>query len=336
MDSVTQLTLGAAVAVATLGGKNGSTAKVALAGAVLGTLPDLDVLIDYGDVVSNMVLHRTESHALFYQTLASPLLAWLAALCCNQRHYYRHWLVATWLILITHTGIDAMTVYGTQFGLPFTNTPFAVGSMFIIDPLYTLPLLAGVLWYLFSRRDKGYRANAAGIILSSAYLVWSFAAQHYVTSVAIHNAQQQLRDHQQILVTPAPLNTILWRIVVMTEEGYAEGFYSLFDSSDQIEFTQIAQDTSLKQRYADVKAVQQLAWFSRGFYTLAQQGDALLLTDLRMGQEGSYAFQFEVDPANNRAVVQQPMRRDAATALPWLWQRMWGTQLPSPYVRAQL
>ncbi|WP_417703559.1 metal-dependent hydrolase [Rheinheimera aquimaris] len=332
MDSVTQLTLGAAVAVAALGQKPGSKVKVALAGAVLGTLPDLDVLVDYGDVVSNMVLHRTESHALFYQTLISPVLAWLAALCCNQRSYYRHWLLATWLILITHTGIDAMTVYGTQFGLPFTNTPFAVGSMFIIDPLYTLPLLAGVLWYLFSRRGKGYRANAVGILLSSAYLVWSFAAQQYVTSVAIHNAQQQLRGQQQILVTPAPLNTILWRIVVMTEDGYAEGFYSLFDSSHQIEFTRIAQDTSLKQRYADVKAVQQLSWFSRGFYTLAQQGDTLLMTDLRMGQEGSYAFQFEVDPSNHRAVIQQPMRRDAATALPWLWQRMWGVQLPSPYL----
>lgn len=334
MDSVTQLTLGAAVAVAALGQKPGSKVKVALVGAVLGTLPDLDVLVDYGDVVSNMVLHRTESHALFYQTLISPVLAWLAALCCNQRSYYRHWLLATWLILITHTGIDAMTVYGTQFGLPFTNTPFAVGSMFIIDPLYTLPLVVGVLWFLLSRHSSGYRANSISLALSTAYLLWSFAAQQYVTGIAIHNAQQQLRDQQQILVTPAPLNTILWRIVVMTEQGYAEGFYSLFDSSDQIEFTLIAQDTSLKQRYADVKAVQQLSWFSRGFYTLAQQGDILLLTDLRMGQEGSYAFQFEVDLANNRAVVQQPMRRDATTALPWIWQRMWGVQLPSPYLAA--
>lgn len=332
MDSVTQLTLGAAVAVATLDRNNGSKVKIALAGAVLGTLPDLDVLIDYGDAVSNMVLHRTESHALFYQTLASPLLAWLAALCCKQRQYYRRWLLATWLILLTHTGIDAMTVYGTQLGLPFTNTPFAVGSMFIIDPLYTLPLLAGVLWFLLSRRVQGYRANSAGLVFSSAYLVWSFAAQQYVSSLATQNAVQQLKGYRQILVTPAPLNTILWRIVVMTDDGYAEGFYSLFDSSEQIEFTLVAQDTRLKQRYADVKAVQQLSWFSRGFYTLAQQGDTLLLTDLRMGQEGSYAFQFEVDPSNHKAVIQQPMHRDAATALPWLWQRMWGVQLPSPYV----
>ena len=334
MDSITQLTLGAAVALATLSTKRGSKAKVALTGAVLGTLPDLDVLIDYGDVVSNMVLHRTESHALFYQTLVSPLLAWLAALCCNQRQYYRHWLLATWLILVSHTGIDAMTVYGTQFGLPFSNTPFAVGSMFIIDPLYTLPLLFGVLWCLLSRHSRSYIANTAGLVVSSCYLLWSFAAQQYVTFIATQNAEQQLNSHQQVLVTPAPLNTILWRIVVMKEDGYAEGFYSLFDSTEQIDFTLILQDNSLKQRYAEVPAVRQLSWFSRGFYTLSQQGDSLLLTDLRMGQEGSYAFQFEVDPTNNKAVIQHPMRRDAALALPWLWQRIWGVQLPSPYVTA--
>lgn len=334
MDSVTQLTLGAAVAVATLGRLPGSKLKVALTGAVLGTLPDLDVIIDYGDVVSNMVLHRTESHALFYQTLVSPLLAWLAALCCKQQQYYLRWLLATWLILITHTGIDAMTVYGTQFGLPFTNTPFAVGSMFIIDPLYTLPLLAGVGWFLLSGRKRGYAANNAGLALSCGYLLWSFIAQQHVSTVAAENAQQQLPGYQQILVTPAPLNTVLWRIVVMTEQGYAEGFYSLFDDSNQIAFNLITQDNSLKQRYADVKAIQQLSWFSRGFYTLTLQGDTLLLTDLRMGQEGSYAFQFAIDPSDHARVTQLPMRRDASRILPWLWQRLRGVAIPPPYLPA--
>ena len=336
MDSLTQLTLGAAVAVATLGTKPGSKVKVALTGAVLGTLPDLDVLIDYGDVVSNMVLHRTESHALFYQTLASPLLAWLAALCCQQRQYYWHWLLATWLILVTHTGIDAMTVYGTQFGLPFTNTPFGVGSVFIIDPLYTLPLLLGVASYLGLSSARGYRLNLIALLLSSAYLLWSVAVQSYVSNIAKHSARQQLHDYQQMLVTPAPLNTLLWRIVVMTDSGYAEGFYSLFDQSPHITFTQVPQDQTLIQQYATLKAVAQVRWFSRGFYALARQGDSLLLTDLRMGQEGSYAFQFKLDPNNQLPPVLLPMQRNTALALPWLWQRMWGTTLPSPFLSAEL
>ena len=118
----------------------------------------------------------------------------------------------------------------------------------------------------------------------------------------------------------------------MTDTGYSEGFYSLLDKSQQISFHHIARDNNLKQRYANLKPVQQLAWFSRGFYSLQQQGEQLLLTDLRMGQEGSYAFQFVIDPSDNQAIQQLPMRRDMAIALPWLWQRLQGQPLASPYL----
>jgi inner membrane protein len=331
MDSLTQLALGAAVAATVMGKTPGSRLKIAFAGAVLGTLPDLDVVIDYGDAVSNMVLHRTQSHAFFYQTLASPVLAWLTAVLCRQRQHYWRWLLATWLILLTHTLIDALTVYGTQFGLPFTNTPFAVGSIFIIDPLYTLPLLLGLGYYLYSKQ-RGLNANTIALIFSSTYMLWSVAAQQHVITLAENSLRQQQLSYQQVLVTPAPLTTLLWRIVVMTEQGYAEGFYSLLDNTTDISFTLITREHALKQQYAALKPVQQLQWFSRNFYTLEQQGDTLLLTDLRMGQEGSYAFRFEVDPHGITPVQQLPMRRDMATVLPWLWQRIQGQPLPSPYL----
>ena len=49
-----------------------------------GTLPDLDVFIDHGYALRNMVLHRAESHALVWLTLALPVLAALPArFCCN-------------------------------------------------------------------------------------------------------------------------------------------------------------------------------------------------------------------------------------------------------------
>jgi len=38
---------------------------------VAGTLPDLDVLVDHGDPIRNMVLHRAETHAPIWLTLFS-------------------------------------------------------------------------------------------------------------------------------------------------------------------------------------------------------------------------------------------------------------------------
>ena len=65
MDSLTQIALGASIGVAVMGRRTAAW-KAALWGGVAGLLPDLDVLIDHGDPILNMVLHRAETHALFW------------------------------------------------------------------------------------------------------------------------------------------------------------------------------------------------------------------------------------------------------------------------------
>ncbi|MGE4477106.1 MAG: metal-dependent hydrolase, partial [Stutzerimonas sp.] len=75
MDSITQALLGATVHTAVLGRWQGR--KALLFGAALGTLPDLDVVIDYGDAVANMTYHRGFSHSLFVLSGLALLLAWL-------------------------------------------------------------------------------------------------------------------------------------------------------------------------------------------------------------------------------------------------------------------
>ncbi len=224
MDSLSQIALGAAVGVAVMGRRT-AVWKAAAWGAVAGTLPDLDVLIDHGDPIRNMVLHRAETHAPFWLTLfALPfgaLVAWLS----GQRRLWRRWVLAMWAVLVTHPLLDGMTVYGTQLGLPFSNHPYGVGSVFIIDPLYTLPLLVGTAWALRSGGGgrggvgagggRGLLANAAGLLLSTAYLGWSMWAQQQATAVARSALAAQGIVAERLLVTPAPLNTLLWRVVAV-------------------------------------------------------------------------------------------------------------------------
>ncbi len=62
MDSITQAVLGATLQAALLGRWQGR--KALLYGAALATLPDLDVVIDYGDAVAGMTYHRSFSHSL--------------------------------------------------------------------------------------------------------------------------------------------------------------------------------------------------------------------------------------------------------------------------------
>lgn len=310
--------------------------KAALWGAVAGTLPDLDVFIDHGDPVRNMVLHRAETHSLFWLTLFSLPLAALVARLHGQGAIWRRWWLALWLVLVTHPLLDTMTVYGTQLALPFTDYPYGVGSMFIVDPLYTVPLLLGACWALATRGNGwGLRANTVGLVLSTCYLAWSGVAQQYVERIARASLAQQGIAAEQVLVTPAPLNTVLWRVVAMSGANYHEGFYSLLDAKPTVHFDRFDRGQSLASQVQRFDSVQRIAAFSHGFYKLELIDKQLLITDLRMGQEPAYAFSFVVAERNSdlkalERPVQQGTQIDLKRGLAWLWRRMLGEPVPPP------
>ena len=335
MDSLSQIALGAAVGVATMGRRTAPW-KAALWGAVAGTLPDLDVLIDHGDPIRNMVLHRAETHAPFWLTLFSLTLATAVARLHGEWHRWRRWWLAIWLALVTHPLLDAMTVYGTQLALPFSDRPFGVGSVFIIDPLYTLPLLAGTGWALAARgHGRGLAANAAGLLLSTAYLGWGVLAQQQVERVAHASLAEKGITAERVLVTPTAFNSVLWRVVAVGGEHYFEGFRSLLDAPPRMDFERFDRGSALAADLEGIDGVQRVAAFSKGFYKLHADGDRLLISDLRMGQEPSYIFSFVVAERRSEAQplgtpLQVGARPDLARGLPWLWRRAWGEPLPPP------
>ena len=362
MDSLTQAALGAAVGTAVLGRRAGP--RAALWGAVLGTLPDLDVLFSHGDPVRDFTFHRAETHALFWLTLVSPLLGWLLARLNRDRQAWVRWSLLAWLALVTHALLDAFTVYGTQLLLPFSDYPVGLGSVFIIDPLYTVPLPAGLVTALAWRRTRpeaAARANAAGLLVSTAYLAWGVAAQAHVEGEVHRSLAATPLEAGRVLVTPTPFNTLLWRVVVMDDRGYHEGYRSLLDDGEEVPLSFHASRSDLLEPLRDEWAVRRLAWFSKGFYgvreapadvaaivgsagTLPQlmgavpvaaadtvtpgdPGARLVMSDLRMGQTPFFVFSFVVGSVHAGSVtplasLQVPTQRPPREALGWIWRRI--------------
>lgn len=76
MDSLTQITLGAAVGEVVLGKKVGNRAM--LWGAIGGTIPDLDVLSNFvTDQISALAVHRAITHSFAFAFIAPPVLGYL-------------------------------------------------------------------------------------------------------------------------------------------------------------------------------------------------------------------------------------------------------------------
>ena len=334
MDSVSQLALGAAVGVAVMGGRTRPW-KAALWGGVCGTIPDLDAFVEHADPILTMTLHRAETHALAWLTLLSaPLAPVIARLTgdLNARGLWRWWL-ATWLALVTHPLLDTMTVYGTRIALPFSSHPYGVGSIFIIDPLYTLPLLVGVIAALVSPR--GLRWNLAGLLISTAYLAWSFAAQQYVSEVARDAVHAQAIPAERVLVTPTAFNTVLWRVLVVTPDAYHEGFHSLLDEDLDLKFDRFERGSELYQPLRDYDRMARVAEFSRGFFAMSEVERRVIARDLRMGQEPNYVFSFVVGRRAGDEIVpvppvSVPVSRDADRTLRWIWERLRGNRIAPP------
>jgi inner membrane protein len=327
VDSLTQAALGAAIggAIAPAGQRR----KALLVGAALGTLPDLDVLIDYGDAVANFTYHRGFSHSLFVLPPFAVLL-WLALKrwWAPVREAPSRWLAIIGLALITHPLLDAHTAYGTQLLWPLTVPPTMWATLFIIDPLFTLPLLIGII-FVAARPARPWSARVihACVLLSTLYLGWSWIAQ----SIVADHAEKALaaRDLQDapVFIVPTPFNTLLWRIVVQTEEGYLESFDSLLVDEDPVNLSAYAFDRELLEAAGNVWAVSRLRWFSRDFVKAAVANDRLIITDLRMGQEPIYVFSHVAAARGNphwQAIPTEliPVSIDERALLD-AWTRMW-------------
>lgn len=295
MDSVTQIALGAGVAEAVLGRKVGN--KAALVGAICGTLPDLDSFIPYAEAVATVTYHRSFSHSLLVLTAVSPLLAWVVRKCLpHSPATYRQWWWLVFLVLVTHPLLDGFTVYGTQLLWPLVDHAYSGSTIFIIDPAYTLPLGIGVVAALCLARDsrRRWQANGAGLVLSTAYLLWSVVAKFQMEAIIRTQLDEQGIAHGAVLSTPGPFSTILWRFVVMADGGYYEAYRSVLDAPHRVDFVFHADQKDLLEPLREHWPVQRLDWFTQGFYAARLQGEHLVLSDLRMGVEGAYTFNYHV------------------------------------------
>jgi len=330
MDSLSQIVLGGALAAACVPARRHRAGLIA--GAVLGTVPDLDVLplsLLSLDPVQQMTLHRGASHSLLVLPWLGLLVWWLLRRWEPVREAPRRWALAIQLGLITHPILDAFTVYGTQLLWPLATPPTMWSSVFIIDPLYTLPLLiACVLAWLLREKPLASRALAAGIALSTAYLGWSLLAKHLVErQVEASLAGSPLESAPRFSV-PMPFQTLLWRVVVMTPEGFLEGEYSLWADRGPIRFHAFASDVDALSQVSDLPAVLRLRWFDRGFMKAQLRDDLLVLSDLRMGAEPDYSFNFAVARRGEGGLTEIPPQQ---LAFPWqarrrlaqMWERIW-------------
>lgn len=331
MDSLTQIVLGAAVGEAVLGKKVGN--KAMLYGAIAGTIPDLDILASYvTDTVTALEIHRGFTHSIIFSVFFAPIFGWLV----SRYESYKDFKAWSWLFFwafLTHPILDAHTTWGTQLFWPLEYR-LAFKSIFVIDPLYTLPFLLFLILAMFQKRDAPKRRlyNKVGIIISSSYLLLTFVLK----GMAFNEFEMALKDqhieYSEIETKPAPFNTILWSANVETKNNYLIGYYSFFDSKP-IHFVTYPKNHDLLGELIQDEKVQRMIAVSKGWFTVTKKENGLYYNDLRFGllslkpNSQNFAFQYEIKTTNSGKVSfveTKKNREDAKQLLSDLWMRLKG------------
>lgn len=332
MDSLTQIVLGASVGEAVLGKKVGN--KALLWGAVAGTIPDLDVLSNHFlDTVTAIEVHRGFSHSIFFALLFAPLFGWLVwKLYAKRQASWRDWSLLFFWCLFTHPLLDAFTTWGTQLFWPL-EIRLAFQSIFVIDPLYTLPFLILVLMVLRLKKSNPRRKqlNRWGLVISSGYLMVTLMLKGFANHSFAQALEQQKISYSSLSTRPAPFNTILWMANVETQDSYLIGEYSFFDTKP-ISFKRIPKNHRLLESFAADDKVKRLIRITEGWYAMTKKGERLYFNDLRFGllsldpKETRFAFSYELRHTTNGLEFHEvpKFRGDAQRLLHALWKRIMG------------
>lgn len=331
MDSLTQIVLGAAVGEAVLGKKIGN--KAILYGAIAGTIPDLDIFVNsFTDTVSALEIHRGVTHSILFSIFFAPIFGWLV----SRFERYKNVKDWSWLFfwcLLTHPLLDAFTTWGTQLFWPL-NIRVAFKTIFVIDPLYTVPFMVFLILAMFQNRTSKKRRfyNNMGLVFSTGYLAITLLLKWYTYTKFEEALKEQDIAYTQIDTRPSPMNTILWSANVATEDAFLIGSYSLFDSQP-IVFNSYPKNHELIADFADHDKMRRMISISKQWYLITKKNDALYFNDLRFGllsmehDAQDFVFQYKVETNTNGELYfteTQKDRGDAEKLLKQLWERIKG------------
>ena len=299
MDSITQAALGATVAGISAGKR--TSKKVLLWGALAGTLPDLDVIHNFfTDDVGRLVSHRSVTHSLIIVPFAAYFFSRLFVRLTPQTALSaKQWFWLFFWCFTTHIILDLLTVYGTQIFYPLSRYPYALSSLFIIDPFYTLPLIGGLVYFA---RSKAPVANRRYVLISIATLTSLYIVLALVFRMeASHRFETALNeqgiDYQQVETLNSPFNILVWRAVVMTEDANLNAFYSILNPDKTMVFNQTlaySEREKLNAFAAPGSDLAKLIRFSKGFYRYEEDTEGVKWTDLRFAAGGTYPFRYLV------------------------------------------
>jgi inner membrane protein len=216
VDPLSQGVLGAALPQASSAPRH--VASAGLLGFLAGMAADLDVLIQSSaDPLLFLEYHRHFTHALVFIPVGGLICALVLHALIGRRRgltFRQSWLFCT-LGYATHALLDACTTYGTLLFWPFSDARIAWSTISIVDPLFTLPLLAAVMFAAIRRRPLYARL---GLVWALGYMALGLWQRHEAQEMGHALATQRGHTPLRLEAKPSFANILVWKVVYETAD----------------------------------------------------------------------------------------------------------------------
>lgn len=209
MDIITQGLAGALVAQSAA--RPGQARRAAAIGLLAGMLADADILIrSPDDPLLNLEYHRQFTHSLAFVPLGGLIAALLLWPLLRRRLEFGRLYLFAVLGFLPSGLLDTATSFGTQLLWPFSDARIAWNAIAIVDPLFSLILVAA-LGIGIARHAPG--AARLGLVLAVLYLLIGVGQRERAEAVALQVAQERGHRVERIEVKPTLGNLLLWRSI---------------------------------------------------------------------------------------------------------------------------
>jgi inner membrane protein len=206
-----------------------------------------------------------------------------------------------------HGLLDACTSYGTLLWWPFSYQRVAWDIIAIVDPIFSLTLLVGVLWTIIGQRPWPARLAVCCAVLYLGFGIWQLqratTVQDQLAAVRGH-----VLEHRRVM--PLPGSLVSWRAVYLASGHiYVDGVRVPWWNSPlvkpggatlQASFDLVPQ--AVAEQDGTRRVFEVFAWFADGFIAPVD-GMASAIGDLRYAAEASslaplWGMQFDVQQVN--------------------------------------
>ena len=202
-----------------------------LTGFAAAAFPDIDLILRLIDTLTYLNWHQGPTHSLILLPLWAWLLAWLFSWFNRERFSWQLFYRPACFGIAIHIAGDLITSYGLMLFAPFSTERFSLPLVFVIDPWFSLIIIAGLI---ASWRYPLHRIPAIFALVGLfSYVVFLSTLRQQAIEIATRHADADAMPQAHINVLPQPLSPFHWRIIIRDEETYHLADLDLQQSSRQ-------------------------------------------------------------------------------------------------------